>query len=332
MEKIENLFKNSSVYDSKHINNLSTEKVPAELLQAIEKGCSIETLQDLAGKKFPICKYETQITIHGIFDTPSTNRVGIYANLFQNKNKSLGVRWSAIDIKKRAKLYGLIKSVTTWKSYSDSQNYYLYISQYCSNAEEAQKKLTDLKKSISNINTDFFTGNCSAFLKIGLWGQITACAIINVQCFPVENLEKIVENITGMKYNDVERIKREQDEKREAERKKANEEAEKRYQERKKQEQQEEEERRKAVEIWKQNNPINSQFKELNNYTIQPGDVFINGIGGENGEFYYQYFKASKSFGRLIFTRCNEDETKMTGAKGYEPIRKTFAKIFVKRA
>lgn len=69
--KITDLFKKSSSYDKKHIKNLSAKKVPAALLQAVEKGCSIETLEKLA-KGFPICKYQTQITVHGIFDDPHT--------------------------------------------------------------------------------------------------------------------------------------------------------------------------------------------------------------------------------------------------------------------
>lgn len=37
--KVTDLFKKSSLYDKKHIKNLSTKKVPAALLQAVEKGC-----------------------------------------------------------------------------------------------------------------------------------------------------------------------------------------------------------------------------------------------------------------------------------------------------
>ena len=53
--KVTDLFKKSSSYDKKHIKNLSTKKVPAALLQAVEKGCSFETLEKLA-KGCPICK------------------------------------------------------------------------------------------------------------------------------------------------------------------------------------------------------------------------------------------------------------------------------------
>ncbi len=123
--KVTDLFKKSSSYDKKHIKNLSTKKVPAALLQAVEKGCSFETLEKLA-KGFPICKYQTQITVHGIFDDPSTRCVGFYVNLTKNKNQSLGIRWTAIDHEKKEKLFSYIKLMDNeWHIQKDSSSFYM---------------------------------------------------------------------------------------------------------------------------------------------------------------------------------------------------------------
>lgn len=123
--KTTDLFKKSSSYDKKHIKNLSTKKVPAALLQAVEKGCSFETLEKLA-KGFPICKYQTQITVHGIFDDPSYRCVGFYVNLTKNKNQSLGIKWTAIDRFKKDKLFHYIKLLDNeWHVQDDSSSFYM---------------------------------------------------------------------------------------------------------------------------------------------------------------------------------------------------------------
>ena len=90
--------------DSKHILNLADADVPQSVLDKIEDGCSLETLEEIA-KGFPICRYSTQITIHGRFPEISKRRVGgVYVNLVRNKNGSVGVKWNAIDAEKRRRL------------------------------------------------------------------------------------------------------------------------------------------------------------------------------------------------------------------------------------
>ena len=43
-QTIQDLFKKSSEYDQKHINNLSTRRVPQALLDAVEDGCLMQPL------------------------------------------------------------------------------------------------------------------------------------------------------------------------------------------------------------------------------------------------------------------------------------------------
>lgn len=97
-KKIKTLFSTESKeYDSKHILNLLPgQEISQKTLDRIESGITSEQLFELK-ESLKICVYRTQITIHGIFPQVSRNYFAGYMNLFQNKNKSIGVRYSAID-------------------------------------------------------------------------------------------------------------------------------------------------------------------------------------------------------------------------------------------
>lgn len=99
--KISELLKESEHnFDSKNITNKGTGKVSNEILEQIEAGGITSEL--LESFPFPIFKYRTQITLHGIFETEQNYfRSGGYKNLIVNKNRSLGVRYSGIDIEKK---------------------------------------------------------------------------------------------------------------------------------------------------------------------------------------------------------------------------------------
>lgn len=64
-------------------------------LKEIADGVTIERLESLT---VPVYQYSTQITIHGIFkDIPNDLVVAGYKSVFYNQNKSLGVKYIAID-------------------------------------------------------------------------------------------------------------------------------------------------------------------------------------------------------------------------------------------
>lgn len=60
---IHDLFNHESGYDTPKKINRSSEIVPTELLNEIEQGITLETLNRIP---YPIFKYRTQITIHGV--------------------------------------------------------------------------------------------------------------------------------------------------------------------------------------------------------------------------------------------------------------------------
>ena len=122
----EHLFTTECGYtDTRHRANLVDKKVSEDILRKIEDGCSIETLEELLAGQFPICKYKTQITIHGLFPHLATERVGRYKNLVRNKNQSVGVRWTAIDHKKRADIFRLAYICDKWGIVENSQEFFL---------------------------------------------------------------------------------------------------------------------------------------------------------------------------------------------------------------
>ena len=201
--KVTDLFKKSSSYDKKHIKNLSTKKVPAALLQAVEKGCSFETLEKLA-KGFPICKYQTQITVHGIFDDPSTRCVGFYVNLTKNKNQSLGIRWTAIDHDKKEKLFHYIKLVDNeWQIKEDSSSFYMCKMVRVSSQEALQKAQERYQAEVDKIDVNLFTGSANVFKLEGLWGMVYVGLALVIQCFPEGRFWQIAENITGKKKTEI---------------------------------------------------------------------------------------------------------------------------------
>ena len=105
LTQIEELFTAESVYDSKNITNKSDKPVPTSLIDSVEKGVTIEALEDAVKHlKLPVFKYRTQITIHGIFPELSTNIVNGYAHIIRNQNKSVGVRYGAIDAAKKLQI------------------------------------------------------------------------------------------------------------------------------------------------------------------------------------------------------------------------------------
>ena len=123
---IELLLEKNGKTDSKHILNTCPNKtISDEILNEIENvGVTFERMTELS-KKIDIFRYRTQITIHGIFSELQNNRIGSYKNLFQNKNKSIGVKWDAIDKEKKSFIYEKL-----W--YFNFQTFHNSTEHYCS--------------------------------------------------------------------------------------------------------------------------------------------------------------------------------------------------------
>ena len=206
MKQLEKFFSIETEYDKKHKLNTCKKQVPLEYLASIENGCSIERLEEMMRKKFDVFKYKTQITIHGIFPELSTNRVGWYVNLTQNKNKSVGVRYTAIDHEKKKRLFGLLSKVSEWRVQENSTQYYICKMQVLPNDWETNRdKVLEIVHKYENdakkIDKSLFVGNVSCYVAQGLFHSYM-CLDVNICCFYEKNFENLFENLSGMTLED----------------------------------------------------------------------------------------------------------------------------------
>ena len=206
MKQLEKFFSIETEYDKKHKLNTCNKQVPLEYLASIENGCSIEQLEEMMRKKFDVFKYKTQITIHGIFPELSTNRVGWYVNLTQNKNKSIGVRYTAIDHDKKGRLFGLLSKVSEWRVQENSTQYYICKMQVLPNDwEKNRDKVFEIVRKYEaeakKIDKNLFVGNVSCYVAQGLFRSYM-CLDVNICCFYEKNFEKLFENLSGMTLED----------------------------------------------------------------------------------------------------------------------------------
>jgi len=123
MDISEVLDKANITSDSKarRVLNTAPDKIANITLSEIEQGVTIERLEALT---VPVYQYGTQITIHGIFkDMPVDSlRVLGYKSVFLNQNKSLGVKYVAIDGAKKQVLLNMSRfSKTKWHINIDSE-------------------------------------------------------------------------------------------------------------------------------------------------------------------------------------------------------------------
>lgn len=305
----------SGCSDSKHILNLSDKEVSDEILRMIENGCPLERLEEITAD-FPICKYQTQITIHGKFPDLHTRRIGgNYVNIVRNKNGSVGVRWSAIDADKRRRLYKICR-LAEWKAYESSTHSLLIKEKSFSydNVEGIRSAIESFKTEMEKIDKSLFFGNIT-IRKASAWGRVVIFLVAEISAFYESNFWRLAENLTAKTRGELEELKREQDA-RDAERA----------------EQwrlQLEESRRKARESaakadeynarWMSEHP--SPFPQSKGATLKEGDVYAKAIKrysidiGARVYDSWEFFVVTKSFGKLIATPCDENGKK-TGARG----------------
>lgn len=317
MKKTEVLFEMSSKYDSKHITNANKgRKVPQEILDEIEAGCSLETLEKLLGKNYKVFKYKTQLTIHGEFPELSTRRIGGYSNLFQNKNLSIGVRWNAVDYEKKTKLYSLLKFTDGWSIEHNSQEYSVLKMERVDSSDCEKAKETVLKyRAISEkIDRSLFFGNVNCYLAKSMWGFLYVVLSLNINSFYERNMKAIFNNITGKDFDAEMARKAEHDEAvKIAEEKKWKENEERWEKERK------EKEAKKATlrTEFLRTNPVPKGYKKVDKYYPKKGEEFLKLRCEErfDGEITYKWvvYKATTSFGRILLNQIDPETGKKKG-------------------
>ena len=186
MKRTEVLFKAKTDTDSKSILNKLNKKVDKAILDQVEAGVTIETLDKLSLSGVPILKYHTQITIHGLFDELSNNYIFGYKNLFQNKNKSIGVKYNAIDEAKRQRIAKRLRCIGF--SYTrNSQETGFHISEHIDkdNFDEVKKRFIELK---GKVNESLFYGSVCIWVGES-FGAKYLCFDLNINAIYERNIE-----------------------------------------------------------------------------------------------------------------------------------------------
>ncbi|MDR3266209.1 MAG: hypothetical protein LBT24_01380, partial [Tannerella sp.] len=170
------LFKQEN-FDSKKKLNRSTKKIDVFLLSAIEKGITSEQLD---GFKVPVFKYGGQITIHGVFpQLEQTLQVGGYKRIFQNKNRSLGVKYEAIDYEKKKRIYIAFRHIHKFQIEHNSKEFCAYKMIEVKDKEEALRREAEYKPLMDKIDIQF---GCKRmyFTRINYWGVIKHYLVLTV--------------------------------------------------------------------------------------------------------------------------------------------------------
>ena len=194
-KQIERIYQQKE-YDSKKILNRSEKKIPKNMLETIEKGVTSEQLDAF---KVPVFKYGTQITIHGIFpDLEHNLRIGGYKRIFQNKNKSIGVKYEAIDFDKKKRIYRAFEHVHGFRTYQDSKDFKCYIRIPVKDREEALKKIEDLKPLYDKINLQFGDKDLY-YAMVPFMGHIFHYAILEICIYAIyeKDISKLYRQVFG---------------------------------------------------------------------------------------------------------------------------------------
>lgn len=195
MNVIEKLF-TSGNYDNKNITNKSNVIVPQSILDLIEADGATSEILDTIGTK--VFKYRTQITIHGLFPELKNNYIGGYKNMFQNKNLSIGVKYTAIDRDKKERIFLKIRAFASgWNVTNNSSEYNIYkSSNHFSTKDEYLELLPEYQKLAESINKDLFFGNVDVYLSKNFFGYFMVCEV-NIGAIYEKNVNALIESICG---------------------------------------------------------------------------------------------------------------------------------------
>lgn len=303
-------------YDSKHINNLAPDKnIPDYAIENLRKqGFTIENIEKLISEGFPVCKYKTQITVHGNCPEIKNNYVGYYSCLVKNKNNSLGIKWNGIDTAKKERIHDLryshynrrnliqigdYKLDNYWKFHQDSTETYIFNYVDVPNpdnryflSDDDRKVIKDIAEKISQKIKGLFFGY------ITTKGKAIKITILGIY---EKNFDKFVNAVFDYSVAEIEEQDKDFKEMQEFSFKKA------------------EKLSNEYMEQWKAEHPMPENFEPINRYPVN-GDVVCcywfssNGIRhNEQGLWQFNeedcdirivYYKFYKSWGKLCYKDC----------------------------
>ena len=189
MKTIETIFTNETKFDHKNILNRLNKPIDQNILNQIESGITIEQIDILTSQNIPIFKYKTQITIHGIFSELQNNYSFGYKNIFQNKNKSIGIKYNAIDeekrqrIAKRLQILGFHYHRNSQETCFDKMDHIIL-----ENFDSLKTSYLELK---NKIDTTLFFGYCNIFIGES-FGCKYLCFVLFINAIYENNIELLL--------------------------------------------------------------------------------------------------------------------------------------------
>lgn len=199
--------------DKKNKTNKCDVKVSLEVLQSIENGCPIEVLENL---NLPIFYYNTQITIHGTFPSLNVSNIGEYKNIIQNGNKSIGIKYSAIDWNKKTIIRDAVRLNTEneWKCGYNSSEFYVYKAKPVNTENEMKDVVSEYKKDLTKFNKDVVFGNYQVFVS-SVYGQLFVVLKVEINAIYQDRLYEFVALVTSYKtqveFEDAKKVKENND-------------------------------------------------------------------------------------------------------------------------
>jgi len=205
-------------YDTRKAINRSNKIIPSHIIDEIESnGVTIEQLNELG---VPVFIYKTQVTLHGIFDDSMHTRILGYKSLIVNQNKTLGVKYVAIDARKKELIYWAISESSNdglkWRYKEDSTGTRLlfYESVNADDFVEKSNKCRLILKNIPNI----FVGEKYAY---GLKSFTSVSVVVEIRLDAIfeKNLDEFLKYLTNGRIDNHVEFQKKLDEKREIEKK-----------------------------------------------------------------------------------------------------------------
>lgn len=262
---IEKLFENSFSFDSKHKVNTTNKVLPLGIVENINKGVTLEQLNELIAKGYDIYKYSTQITIHGICKQLTSNTVSFYQSLILNKNKSLGVKWIAVDAEKKNEICNKLQHFG-WSEVHSSTSFHPSLVVVSDNIVDAKAKCNEFKEIANRINKDLFFGSYNIYIG-EIWGRYYSVFDLFVNGILQTNVTPLLERITGMNIKEIDAKIKQDDELA----KKKHLEFELQYEKERK----ERLERTKTAMTDARNQMLDNGYNEVDSNTIEVGKKFI---------------------------------------------------------
>lgn len=288
-QQIKSIFeKKSENYDRKHINNLAASKaIPQNIIDRLRvDGLTIEDIESLSKKGYPICKYATQITVHGVCKKLESNRsVGGYVSLVLNQNKSIGVRWIAIDGTKRNEIEMYVRNFG-WSRFQDSTSDYFQMTK-----SYTKENVDEFLAIAKRIDTSLFFGNCYVFSFSMYFRNYVAIKVVPFGIYQ-KNVENLISQMAGVPFSEAKEVS----EKAEAEKRK-------KIDERNRMLELENEKIKNEKEEWKKSNPMPKGFEKVG--SLNEGDIvcFLREFYSRCEWIYEIVYKAG---GHLCAKRCDE--------------------------